>query len=220
MSEFGILQAFNTWHGAVITSVLIALSVYLTAIIIMRAMFFNRINVDSQKLLGEVHRALSNNDTKTLDNLKGHRESDPPLRIVLGVSLTHADLPPAELSELLGVARMRQIQRVSKGLAIFSTLATIAPFIGLLGTVIGIVESFNSLASTGAAGPNVVAAGVAEALWATAAGLVVAIPAVVAHNIFRSKVRMVATDMEVISKEIPILARIDPHGRGRLKAAV
>jgi biopolymer transport protein ExbB len=219
MTEFGILQAFHTWHGAVITTTLIALSVYLTSIIIMRAMFFRQINQDSQKLLSDVHRALSANDMKTLDGFKGHRESDPPLKIVLGVSLTHAELPAHELSELLGVTRMRQTQRISKGLPIFATLATIAPFIGLLGTVIGIVESFNSLASTGAAGPNVVAAGVAEALWATAAGLVVAIPAVVAHNIFRSKVRSVVTDMEVVSKEIPILAKVDNRLK-KLKVAV
>lgn len=218
MSDFGILQAFSSWHGAAITSLLIVLSVYLTALIITRYIFFKKVSLDSQKLLLDVHQALSTNDTKTLDSFKGHRESDPPLRIILGVSLTHGNLPPAELSELLGVARMRQIQRLSKGQAVFSTLATIAPFIGLLGTVIGIVESFNSLASTGAAGPNVVAAGVAEALWATAAGLVVAIPSVVAHNIFRSKIKTIATDMEVIAKEIPILSRAEA-GRRHLKVS-
>jgi len=217
MNEFGILQAFHSWHGAIITTVLIVLSVYLTALIISRVMFFKKNRVDTQKLLHDVYAALSASGTKEMESLKAHRESDPPVRVVMGVCLSHLDLGANELSELLSVTRMRQIQRLSKGLAVFSTLATIAPFIGLLGTGIGIVESFNSLASTGAAGPNVVAAGVAEALWATAAGLVVAIPSVVAHNIFRTKVRSITTDMEVICKEIPILAKTET-GHKRLKA--
>lgn len=217
MGDFGILQAFSSWHGAIITSILIVLSIYLAALIFMRAMFFKSINTDSQKLLRDVHKAISSNDSKVVDEFRTRRESDPPVRVVVGVCLAHGDLPSSDLNELLGVTRMRQVQRLSKGLPVFNTLATIAPFIGLLGTVIGIVESFNSLASTGAAGPNVVAAGVAEALWATAAGLVVAIPSVVAHNIFRTKIKDINTDMEVVSKELMIMTRSE-SGNKKLKA--
>ena len=69
------------------------------------------------------------------------------------------------------------------------------------------------LAASGAAGPNVVSAGVATALWATAAGLVVAIPSVVAYNVFRNKAKRIMTDMEVVSREILALFRVEQSVR-------
>ena len=77
----------------------------------------------------------------------------------------------------------------------------------------GIVDAFNSLATTGAAGPNVVSSGVAEALWATAAGLVVAIPAVVANNIFRRKANAALTEMEIVGQELILLFKMEKSGK-------
>ena len=108
-----------------------------------------------------------------------------------------------------GATRIRQRERLTRGLAHFGTFAAIAPFLGLLGTVLGIVESFNNLALSGAAGPNVVASGVASALWTTAIGLMVAIPSVVAFNIFNRKARSIVTELDVASRELVILLK--PH---------
>jgi biopolymer transport protein ExbB/TolQ len=217
MNTFGIAQAFASWHSALVIAIMIGMSIYLAALIVVRLNFFRKISVNSQALVQEAQMAISSNDKKTIGTLKGQRAADAPVRILISTGLLNSDLDPSELSEVLAVARIRQAERLMKGLPIFGTMAAIAPFIGLLGTVIGIVESFNGLAQSGAAGPNVVAAGVATALWATAAGLVVAIPAVVAYNVFRNKAKTVMTDMEVVSREIIALHRSD-GARARLKA--
>ncbi|MBV9079852.1 MAG: MotA/TolQ/ExbB proton channel family protein [Elusimicrobia bacterium] len=218
MNSFGIAQALHSWHSGLVIGIMAAMSVYLVALIVVRLKFFMSIQTDSQKLLKEAREALLQNDPKALAGIRGQRAADPPVRILISAGFSHPDLPPAELSELLAVTRMRQAERLQRGLSTFGTMAAVAPFIGLLGTVIGIVESFNSLAASGAAGPNVVAAGVAMALWATAAGLVVAIPSVVAYNVFRSKAKVIMTDMEVVSREIVALFRIDSLVK-RLKVA-
>lgn len=216
MNTFGIAQAFASWHSAVVMVSMVLMSIYLVALIILRFNFFRKIHVDSHKLMEEAHKAVSSSDSKVLLSLKGQRASDPPVRILISTALSNSDLNSAELSELFAVTRIRQGERLSKGLAVFGTLAAIAPFVGLLGTVIGIVESFNGLAQTGAAGPNVVASGVATALWATAAGLVVAIPSVVAYNVFRTKAKAIMTDMEVVSRELVALLKME--GAAKLKA--
>ncbi len=104
-----------------------------------------------------------------------------------------------ELDELLTAARMEQRLILEKYLGILGTLGNTAPFIGLFGTVVGIVKAFHDLAVSGSGGPAVVAAGISEALVATAAGLLVAIPSVVIYNYFMKKVKVMATNMEVSS---------------------
>ena len=80
-------------------------------------------------------------------------------------------------------------QKLDSGLVFLGTLGNNAPFIGLFGTVIGIIQAFADLASNPAGGPSVVMAGISEALVATAVGLLVAIPAVVAYNVFQRQVK-------------------------------
>ena len=89
----------------------------------------------------------------------------------------------------------------------FSTrvLLYIAPFIGLFGTVIGIIKAFQELALAGSGGPAVVAKGIAEALVATAAGMAVAIPAVIIYNFYMRKVKNISVEMEVVSSRLLVM---------------
>jgi biopolymer transport protein ExbB/TolQ len=89
-----------------------------------------------------------------------------------------------------------QIATLERRLPSLATLANVSPFIGLFGTVLGIIEAFQAIARTGAGGLAVVSAGIAEALVATAAGLFVAIPAVVAYNYFVGRVKGFAQEMD------------------------
>jgi biopolymer transport protein ExbB len=93
-------------------------------------------------------------------------------------------------------AKARERMRLERGLAYLATLGSNAPFVGLFGTVLGIIKAFHDLAGSQAGGPSVVMAGISEALVATAVGLLVAIPAVVAYNAFsrRVRTRMVEVD--------------------------
>ena len=91
---------------------------------------------------------------------------------------------PRRSEEKLQIALSEQRLLLERNLGFLGTMGNTAPLIGLLGTVWGIMRAFHDMARTGSAGPSVVAAGVAEALFTTAAGLLVAVPAVMLYNHF------------------------------------
>ncbi len=110
-------------------------------------------------------------------------------------------------AQLTRHARYQTVE-MEKFLSILATMGAISPFIGLLGTVVGVMAAFQDLANAGnQGGAGVVAAGIAEALIATAAGLLVAIPAVSAYNYFIRVVRRTATELELaIGEALDVLA--------------
>lgn len=91
---------------------------------------------------------------------------------------------------------------MKRGLTSLATISATAPFVGLLGTVIGIINAFTGMASTGSGGLGAVSGGIAEALVTTAFGLFVAIPAVWVFNYFNGQVEMVQTDIDTIKAEV------------------
>ncbi|MCL2178239.1 MAG: MotA/TolQ/ExbB proton channel family protein [Proteobacteria bacterium] len=95
----------------------------------------------------------------------------------------------------------REIQQMKRGLGLLATVASTAPFVGLLGTVMGIVTAFESMAKEGSGGLGAVSAGIAEALVTTALGLLVAIPAVMAYNCLQTWVDARAVDIAESSNE-------------------
>ena len=97
--------------------------------------------------------------------------------------------PRSDLEAAAEGAKAREKLRLERNLTFLATLGSNAPFIGLFGTVLGIIKAFHDLAGNQAGGPGVVMAGISEALVATAVGLLVAIPAVVAFNYFNRRVR-------------------------------
>jgi len=99
-------------------------------------------------------------------------------------------------------ATAAEIVRLELHLTALATLGNVAPFVGLFGTVIGIMRSFEAISRTGSGGLASVSTGIAEALVATAAGLFVAIPAVVAYNHFVSQVKICAGDMDSVGSEL------------------
>ncbi|MCK5582690.1 MAG: MotA/TolQ/ExbB proton channel family protein [Elusimicrobiales bacterium] len=107
-----------------------------------------------------------------------------------------------EKRELAEKAIEWHVSKLSKSLTIIATIASISPFIGLLGTVIGIMRAFRDLAQYAGAGPSVIAMGIAEALVNTAAGLFVAIPAIIAYNYFSGQLNKFSSDMNWITEQI------------------
>ena len=104
------------------------------------------------------------------------------------------------LLEHLGRSQERvyndQLAQIERGLPVLAMASSSAPFIGLFGTVLGIIQSFRSIGMTGVTSLAVVAPGISEALVATAAGLFTAIPALVAYNLFRNQIREYSTEMK------------------------
>jgi len=92
--------------------------------------------------------------------------------------------------------------QLKRGLGLLATIGSTAPFIGLLGTVVGIINAFRSIAATGSGGMSVVSGGIAEALVSTALGIFVAIPAVVAYNSFMGKIETFHVEMNRASSQL------------------
>lgn len=105
------------------------------------------------------------------------------------------------VSRALRRATNSQITRLEKYLTFLATTGSTSPFIGLFGTVWGIMTAFEGIGKTGSASLAVVAPGIAEALIATAIGLVAAIPAVMAYNHFQHKIRVLVNEMDSFSTE-------------------
>jgi len=103
---------------------------------------------------------------------------------------------PEVQEERLQIALSEQRIRLERNLSWIGTMGNTAPLIGLLGTVWGIMRAFHDMALTGSAGPSVVAAGVAEALFTTAAGLLIAVPAVMLYNYFVRRMGVLLTESE------------------------
>lgn len=98
-------------------------------------------------------------------------------------------------------ASVIEMNKLEKRLPFLATTASVAPFVGLFGTVVGIMMAFQGIGQTGSTNLGVVAPGIADALVATAAGLVAAVPAVVAYNHLSNRVRLFAADMDDFAME-------------------
>lgn len=105
------------------------------------------------------------------------------------------------ISRALKRATASEVTRLERALTFLATTGSTTPFIGLFGTVWGIMDSFRGIGVTGSASLAVVAPGISEALVTTAAGLAAAIPAVVAYNYYVNRVRVLATEMDNFSQE-------------------
>ena len=136
---------------------------------------------------------------KAEEALQIPEEFKGPISDIVKTAITNRNRSKVELDELLTAARMEQRLVLERYLGVLGTLGNTAPFIGLFGTVVGIIKAFHDLAISGTGGPAVVAAGISEALVATAAGLLVAIPSVVIYNIYMKKIKEMANHMEVAS---------------------
>lgn len=120
--------------------------------------------------------------------------------LIMDGSVTVSDINTAERA----VEREMLMEMVSlkRGLAVLATVGSTAPFVGLLGTVFGIINAFEGMAKSGSGGITAIAAGIAEALIATGFGLIVAIPAVWFYNYFTTKIDNLSAEMTYTSKEM------------------
>ncbi len=126
---------------------------------------------------------------------KGSEQADPT---VISTELGGMD----NIGRALRRATTSEITRLEKYVTFLATTGSTAPFIGLFGTVWGIMTAFKGIGETGSASLAVVAPGIAEALIATAIGLVAAIPAVMAYNHFQHKIKVLIADMDSFSAEL------------------
>jgi biopolymer transport protein ExbB/biopolymer transport protein TolQ len=129
------------------------------------------------------------------------------------------DLVFESVARALERQAQREVHSMKRGVGVLASVGSTAPFVGLLGTVLGIVNSFETMAVTGSGGLATVSSGIAEALATTALGLVVAIPAVTAYNFLQSWIDARAVDISEASNELlDLLARQQARSRGGVRS--
>jgi len=133
--------------------------------------------------------------------------------------LSHAADGAAAAEERKAAAIEAERTRYERRLAFLGTLGNNAPFVGLFGTVLGIIRAFHDLAGNSLQGTQAVMAGIAEALVATGVGLLVALPAVAAYNIFTRRVERATSASEVLAHEILAVLKADTRDAGAPAAA-
>jgi biopolymer transport protein ExbB/TolQ len=164
---------------------LIALSVYSFGIIVDRAWFFATRKVDIDKLGKELVACLERGDRVAACALLDKSASVEAA--VARTCLDWLDAGPDAMSEVLAATLRAHKPTLDKGTVQLGTIGSNSPFVGLFGTVLGIISAFRELGSNAAGGMTNVMTGIGEALVATAAGIAVAIPGIVAFNIFSSR---------------------------------
>lgn len=183
--------------------ILLCCSVISFTFMIERWWYFRRAEGRGDEILGHIHKLLESGKG---DQAVVYAQKNPAaVAQVLHYGLLHSNRSRRDLEELLGTKRAEEKLKLERFLSVLGTLGNIAPFIGLFGTVVGIIKAFRDLALAGGGGPSVVARGIAEALVSTAAGLLVAIPAVIIYNYFMRRVKSVSVDMEVASTRLLVL---------------
>jgi biopolymer transport protein ExbB len=181
------MLAFTNLGSGWVLWLLVFLSVLSVAVMVERALAMaGRLN-DFDAVSEKLRAALVQGDSKAARDLLGVPRC-PEVRVAL-VGLDELPRGLTAAVEAMASARSRERLSLEKHLGILGTLGNNAPFIGLFGTVLGIIKAFADLAKNQGGGAAVVMAGIAEALVATAVGLLVALPAVVAFNIFQGRIR-------------------------------
>jgi biopolymer transport protein ExbB len=176
---------------------LIILSILSFAVMIERIWFFATHSVDVQSLMADLRRLLAKGNLgDARARVKG---SDCTEMIVVAAGLNEVERGTDAVSEAMVGVKVKERMRLERNLVFLGTLGNNAPFIGLFGTVIGIIKAFHDLAGNQAGGVAVVMAGISEALVATAVGLLVALPAVVGFNYFNRRVRGVIANTDALA---------------------
>lgn len=177
---------------------LLSLSVLAVAIVIERSIFLLRTRVDISKLRGELRQLLeAGNLHRAVVKLQGTNGVEAR---IAGAGLGCTD--PKKADERMQAERELARLELERGLVVLGTLGNNAPFIGLLGTVIGIVRAFRALNATGVQVSASLMAEIGEALIATAVGLLVALPAVAAFNTLQRLVRSRLGHAELLRHEV------------------
>ncbi len=199
------------WFAKGIVFVMVIMSVYSLTITVQKWWSLRKAQKETIKFAPEFSQFLEeDNLTEAIRLAESYKKSH--VAIVLGGALseikpliadgsvTVSDINSAERAVERNM--LMEVTSLKRGLAVLATTGSTAPFVGLLGTTMGIVNAFTGMAATGSGGLAAIGAGIAEALITTAFGLLVAIPAVWAYNYFTTKIDNLTAEMTYVSKEL------------------
>ena len=205
-TDFSLLQLFIRADFIVksVIIILIAASVYSWALIFEKYKLFKRIDKSTSSFEEKFWKSRS---AESFYNSYTNRDKDPVANIfqsamteLIKTKSKSSSVQSARVSRVIEISADREIKLIEKHFTFLATVGSTAPFIGLFGTVWGIMNSFQSIAISRNTSLAIVAPGIAEALFATALGLLAAIPAVIAYNKFNSDSKKYSARIENFSK--------------------
>ena len=205
-TDFSLVQLFIRADFIVkaVIIILIAASVYSWALIFDKYKLFKKIEKSTSNFEDKFWKSKS---AESFYNSLSNKEKDPVANIfqsamteLIKTKSKSSSIQSARVSRVIEIAADKEIRLIEKHFTFLATVGSTAPFIGLFGTVWGIMNSFQSIAISRNTSLAIVAPGIAEALFATALGLLAAIPAVVAYNKFNSDSKKYSGRIENFSK--------------------
>jgi len=196
------MQIFNVIMKGGILMIPIGLcSIVALAIIIERFFSLRRASIDTREFMDTMRQVLRQN--RIQDAVEICDEGDAPMARIMRAGILKYNRTKEDIREAIEDAGHLEIPRLERYLSAMATCANIAPLLGLLGTVAGMIKAFAQIqALEGQVSPSDLAEGIGNALVTTAAGLTVAIPTLVAYNYFVTRVENMILEMEISSSEL------------------
>lgn len=186
--------------GGMLMYPILLCSILALAIFAERLWLFTKISKGSEKLLREVENlALKQRHEEAIQLCQ---QADTPLSRVFLAALRAAGRSREHIKTLVEEVGTRESAILERYLGLLGTIATISPLLGLLGTVLGMIEAFNVIAEIGVGTPATIGGGISQALITTAAGMSVAIPAILFHRYLTSRADRIMLDMEEFSLHV------------------
>jgi biopolymer transport protein ExbB len=189
------------FRGGIAMWPLLVCSIAGVAIILERTWALRRGSIISPALVAAVDRQLQTREQ--MEALRLLSESDTTvLGQLIRAVFAHASLPKTENVEAMQALARQVVGRMERGLTTLSLIAELGPLLGLLGTVIGMVQLFQDVAKKGLGDPAMISRGIYEALTATMTGLGIAIPALIAYMYLRRRIEVLVLELERYTNEL------------------
>ncbi len=200
-----MFQHFTFWEaikvGGLLMWVLIFCSILSIAVIIERFFYYHfRSRVSRGAFMRSIQPELQKGNLQKVIGMCQNTSTPFAAVVLAGLTAFHRD--GGDIEKVLERQMMMEVNRLEKRTAIVGTIGSTAVYMGLLGTVLGIIKTFQDVSQAGSSGIDVVITGISQALVCTAAGLFVAIPAVMAYNYFIKRINGFTLDMELCASEI------------------
>jgi biopolymer transport protein ExbB/TolQ len=189
-------------QGALATYPLIAFSVVVVSIIFERLWALRNVVGETLKLSGGLTPILEKGQVSEALQTARAQVTTPAGRIFTDILARHSSDSLEYLTDLTAEKRFEEVEALRGPLWVLGTVGASAPFIGLFGTVVGIIKAFHNMAMMGSGGFSVVAAGISEALIATGLGLAVAIIAVIFFNYFQTRIERIEAALTIASNRV------------------
>ena len=203
-------------QGGIFMWPLLFFSVLAATVAIERFIVFSKARINVNEFLTKIRKALLVN-RNVKEAIKVCEQNKGPVASVMKAGLLRYGQPRDEIEKTIENAALYELDRLEKRLGVLGTTANVAPMLGFLGTVAGMIRSFATLAEQGLTNPAAVAVGISEALITTATGLIIAIPAQLIYNWYTTKITRFVRDIETASNmlvETFIEMDSQRHGQG------